>query len=84
LTQEYRKNTDFAFDTATPYIDWVPYGLEPNAGERYSIEYETRPSWIVIDLVNVIRDTLVKSKQPGITWAQLPVKALIRLEYFMP
>lgn len=76
------KNKDFMIDT-TGYINWLPTGLEPTRGERYSVEYLMHPRWICIDLTNVIRDTYVKAKKPGITYQPMPVKAMVRLEFFV-
>ena len=73
---------DFMIDT-TGYINWLPTGLEPTRGERYSVEYLMHPRWICIDLTNVIRDTYVKAKKPGITYQPMPVKAMVRLEFFV-
>jgi len=78
----YEKDKDFSIDTAG-YVNWIPTGLEPQRGETYSIDYLMHPQWIVIDLVNVIRDTLVKTKKPGATYQQMPIRALVRLEYFV-
>jgi hypothetical protein len=81
--REYTFNSDFKIDGETRYIDWSPYLYEPNSGERYSIEYTMNPSWIVIDLTNVIRDTYIKRKLPGVQFQELPVRAVVRLEYFV-
>jgi hypothetical protein len=78
----YTVNIDFEVDPEG-YINWIPTGLEPNRGERYSVDYVMHPRWIVIDLINVLRDTYVKAKKPGITFQPLPVRALIRLEFYV-
>ncbi len=82
VSTTYEKNKDFSIDI-TGYVDWIPTGLEPKSGERYSIEYLMHPRWIVIDMPNVLRDTYVKSKKSGITFQAMPVRAMVRLEFFV-
>jgi hypothetical protein len=82
VTKEYDYGIDFSIDSETGVIDWVLPGNEPNRGEQYSVEYYTHPRWIVIDLTNVLRDTYVKAKRPGSTFTPLPVRAVVRLEFF--
>lgn len=83
VEREYTFEADFKIDGTTRYIDWSPYLYEPNSGEQYSVEYTMNPCWIVIDITNVLRDTYTKSKKPGITFTELPVRAVVRLEYFV-
>ena len=82
-TQEYDYGIDFTFDKVTDKIDWTPPGNEPNRGEQYTVDYFTHPRWIVIDLPNVLRDTFVKSKRAGETFTPMPVRAVIKLEFFV-
>lgn len=82
VSQVYQKDIDFTVDKEG-YINWEGGGLEPNRGERYSVDYTTHPSWLVIDMVNVVRDTLVKRKQPGVAPTQLPLRAMVRLEFYL-
>lgn len=79
----YEKGVDFMLSEEDQSMDWLPTGLEPVRGERYSVEYLLHPRWIVIDLVNVLRDTYVKSKRPGVKFQELPIRALVRLEFFV-
>ena len=83
ISRVYDKNVDFMFDEKSSSIDWVPTGKEPVRGERYTVEYELHPRWICIDLVNVLRDTYVKSKKAGVAFQELPIRALVRLEVFV-
>jgi hypothetical protein len=83
ISTVYQSNVDFTVDSKTSIVTWLPIDNEPNSGERYSIEYMMHPSWIVIDLPNVLRDTYIKHKLPGIGLAELPVRAVVRLEYFV-
>ena len=84
VDKEFDKDVDYRFDAKTNSIDWISIGSsQPERGQRYTVEYLTNPRWIVIDLVNVIRDTYVKAKKPGITFQQLPLRALVRLEFFV-
>lgn len=62
-------------------VKWLPNGNEPKRGVQYTIEYMMHPSWIVIDLINVIRDTYVKKKKSGVSHEVLPVRAVVRLEF---
>lgn len=79
----YEKKIDFIFDEEKAEVNWLPTGKEPLSGYRYSVEYYIHPSWIIVDITNVIRDTLVKSKKPGVTYQPLPQRATCRLEYFV-
>jgi hypothetical protein len=81
IEKVYVKNVDFVYNTDNQSIDWI--SEQPNTGIRYSVEYELHPRWICIDLINVLRDTQVKRKQPGIKHQPMPVRALIRLEFFV-
>jgi hypothetical protein len=83
IKEEYIAGKDFKFDPNSFEIEWLEGGLRPNTGDRYSLGYEMPPRWIVIDIINVLRDTQVKAKHPGITFTELPVRALVRLEYFI-
>lgn len=83
INKTYLENVDFIFNKLSYDIEWITNGSEPVTGERYSIEYTMRPRWIVIDIVNVIRDTYVKSKKAGITFTELPLRALVRLEWMV-
>ncbi len=84
VSTEYFEGIDYVVDYDNSVIDWSPGGShEPNRGERYSVDYFVHPRWIVIELVNVIRDTYVKSKKPGITFQEMPVKTMVRLEWFV-
>lgn len=83
IEKEYTSGRDFTFDGVTNRIDWIDVGSDqPKLGEQYTLEYNIHPSWICIDLVNVVRDTYVKQKRPGITHIELPVRAVVRLEFF--
>jgi len=83
VSKQYDYGIDFSIDSATNVINWMAPGNEPDRGEQYSVEYFTHPRWIVIDLPNVIRDTYVKRKKPGSTYTPMPVRAVIRLEFFV-
>ncbi len=83
VTQVYDYGIDFTVDGETGVIDWAVPGNEPARGEQYSVEYLMHPRWIVIDLPNVLRDTYVKTKKPGSTHTAMPVKAVVRLEFFV-
>jgi hypothetical protein len=82
LETVYENGVDYTLDKNVG-VSWVPGGQEPPTGERVSISYLMHPSWIVMDLTNVIRDTYVKSKRPGLTFQQLPQRATVKLEYFV-
>lgn len=83
VTKVYTEGIDFIFDYKLGLLNWIPTGYEPMTGDQYSVDYFMHPSWIVIDIPNVIRDTMVKRKQPGVSHTQLPMKAIVRLEYFV-
>lgn len=81
---EYLENVDYVVDNQKGLIDWSPGAShEPLRGERYTVDYMINPRWIVIDLINVIRDTYVKRKKPGIVFQEMPVRAMVRLEWFV-
>ena len=82
ITTVYKANIDFKLNEADSTIEWGLGGLEPVVGEQYSVEYILHPKWIVIDLVNVLRDTQVKYKKPGVQFQEMPVRAMVRLEFF--
>jgi len=79
----YTNKQDFIFDTNAGVINWLPTGHEPPAGEKYTVEYLMHPSWIVIDATNIIRDTMVKTKNPALSFQELPQRVTVRLEYFV-
>jgi hypothetical protein len=83
VSQQYDYGIDFTYNGTTNEIDWILPGNEPNRGEQYSIEYFMHPRWIVIDLTNVLRDTYVKRKKPGDTFTAMPIRAVVRLEFFV-
>jgi len=82
VAQVYQKDVDFTVDPAG-YINWEGGGLEPNRGERYSVDYTMHPPFIVIDMLNVIRDTIAKVKKPGVAPTSLPVRVLCKLEFYV-
>ena len=84
VEEKYEPKIDYVFNKEKWVIDWIPTGKEPEVGKRYSVEYKMHPSWIIIDHTNIIRDTYVKSKKPGITFQPLPQRVVVRLEYFVP
>lgn len=65
------------------YIDWSGSSNQPMRGEKYTIDYLIHPRFICIDLVNVLRDTQIKHKNPGIAFTEMPVRAVVRLEWFV-
>lgn len=81
VSKEYIKDVDYTIESYS--IKWLPNGNEPRRSEMYSVDYTTHPRWIVIDLVNVLRDTYVKSKRAGVSFEILPVRAVVRLEFFV-
>lgn len=84
VTTEYLQDIDYVVNNSEGVVDWSPgAGHEPLRGQRYTLDYMINPRWIVIDLINVVRDTYVKTKKPGITFQELPVRAMIRLEWFV-
>jgi len=82
VLQAYTPAVDFTLDT-NGYIDWIGGNNQPRTGDQYTVDYYTHPQWICIDLINVVRDTWVKSKKPGITFLQMPTRAMIRLEFYI-
>jgi hypothetical protein len=82
LTREYVPKIDFDYDPNSYEINWLPTGYEPNSGTRYSVEYYTHPRWIAIQLYP-IRDTFVKRKKPTPAFQQMPVRAMVRLEWMV-
>jgi hypothetical protein len=90
LNKIYVQGEDFKFDKMSFQIEWIPGGNQPNTGVTYTIDYMTHPRWICIDLMP-IRDTYVKSagaagtatKNPHAVFTQLPVRASVRLEWFI-
>lgn len=81
VTQKYKNGIDFTFEGGG--IKWISGEIAPPVGEQYTVDYYTHPRWIVIDVPNIVRDTFVKSKLPGITFLQLPVRAMVRLEFYV-
>jgi len=80
VKEEFAEGLNFKFDEVNKSIEWL--SDEPMRGTRYTVDYLCHPVWLVIDLINVLRDTLVKSKKPGVTFTELPVRALVKLEFF--
>lgn len=82
LDKEYKNGIDFIVNDDKK-IEWIEGGESPKIGSKYSIDYELHPSWIVIDMVNLVRDAMVKQKRPGVQFTRLPQRAMVRLEYFV-
>jgi hypothetical protein len=83
LDREYVEEVDFTYDVNSFEIQWIPGGKEPNTGTTYSVEYLTHPRWIVKEMPNIMRDTYVKRKKPNPTFIQLPIRAVVQLEWFV-
>lgn len=65
-------------------IDWTrgdARGTAPISGQRYSMQYQGRPSYIVTDIPYSFRDTTVKLKNPAPVFTELPRRAICKLEY---
>jgi hypothetical protein len=82
VEKEYYPAVDFTMDT-TGFIEWISGSNQPRTGDQFTVDYYSNPRWIVIDLINIVRDTFVKSKRPGVTFLQLPVRSMVRLEYYV-
>lgn len=82
VEREYQTAVDYTVDTEG-FIEWMNGEDQPRTGAQYTVDYYTHPRWICIDLINVMRDTYIKSKKPGITFLELPVRAMVRLEYYV-
>lgn len=52
-----------------------------SSGQGISIRYYCNPVWIVKDNGNFIRDTFVTFQQPSDLFTNLPVRALMKLEF---
>ena len=85
LTQEYRGGRDFSI-TADGELEWIATGAGPPAPKaRLSLAALIHPVWIVMEHVNVIRDTLVsfKAKTKGDEYRRLPVGAMCKLDFLV-
>jgi hypothetical protein len=58
--------------------DEEPVTKEPAS---YSIRYLTRPRYLVLGFPNIVRTTQVKAKQTFVSTFELPVRAMIKLEF---
>jgi hypothetical protein len=47
---------------------------------KFSIRYLACPSWLILNMPHLSRGTMTKYKSPDITYQQLPVQCLIKLE----
>lgn len=83
LTTRYSPDEDFTVEQGK--VQWVT-GRAPAAGTRLVAHYLTYPHWVVIEHPHATRMTLSKYKRkttitPQGDPVQLPVQALIRLEW---
>lgn len=65
-------------------LDWLPgdaRGTAPKPGEAYALTYYCNPRYVVVDLPNAVRDTMVGFKLPDPVHVPLPVETLVRLDY---
>jgi hypothetical protein len=81
---ELVEDVDF---TVTPAgeLDWAPgdaAGTAPGLDEQYALTYWTRPSYIVVNLPYVHRETYLMERRLSAELAHLPVKADCALEYY--
>jgi hypothetical protein len=83
ITTPFEIGKDYMLSESDQSIDWKPTGNAPVRGERYSVEYLLHPRWICISPVNVLRDTYTKSKKAGITFTELPIRVMAKLEFFV-
>lgn len=75
------------FDIEDGKIDWSrgeSLGTAPTVGQRYSIQYTGRPSYIVFDFPFTFRDTHIKQKYESPEFVQMLRRAVVKLEYLGP
>lgn len=85
LTQEYREGRDIGI-TADGELEWLITGAgPPAAGTRLSLACLIHPVWVVMEHVNVIRDTLVsfKAKTKADEYRRLPVQTILKLDFLV-
>jgi len=85
--------TSTAKNTVTPLVQGTDYTLGTDGkitwvtetvsteGQAVSFRYMTRPTWIVMDTPNYIRDTFVKFNNPTDEFQMMPVRFMIKLEF---
>jgi hypothetical protein len=70
-------DVDFRVSADGSSIEW-PDVNQPDAGSFYSVSYEYRPRYVVLDLVHHHRDSTVEGQH-----FQFPVQAVARLDYLI-
>lgn len=79
--QSLVQNTDFSVNS-TGEITWISStGLGLSNGQGVAFRYYYNPVWIVINMINYVRDTQVANFMPQPTFENLPVRCLMRLDY---
>ena len=80
---ELVEGTDFQIN-ASGQIDWTigdALNTAPTSDQRFSVSYYCHPVYVVIDIPNVLRDTIRKTKAPTAVFQDLPVQCLAKLDF---
>lgn len=75
-TKQLQLDTDF-----TIYNEQIVWGRSVSEGTVLTIRYITYPVWLVLDFPNVLRGTFVKFKSTTVNYTELPLRAMIKLEW---
>jgi len=73
----FTADSDFTIDS-NGAITWLATTGIPDNGDYYSVSYEYRPRYIVLDLLHQHRDSTVQG-----THYQFPVQAMIKLDFLI-
>lgn len=75
--------TDYTLN-ADGSITWLPSGNPPSPSEFFSIVYQYHPSYMVVELVNDIRDTFVKDPGTGHEmYRRMPQRAMVKRSHLV-
>lgn len=69
-------DTDYQVSSDGTSIQW--YGNQPDAGSWYTVGYDYRPRYVVLDLVHQHRDSTVEGQH-----YQFPMQAVAKLDYLV-
>jgi hypothetical protein len=72
---------DYDYEVKDGKINWILGRSKPIEGEFYSVSYRMHPTWLVLSITNVVRDTHIKFRNPAPQHHRLPVRAVCKLEY---
>ena len=78
----YTEVTDFTINDTTGELEWIT-GQGPAEDVYYSVIYECRPIYIVLDMLHHVRDSNVLKGTGTAERAQFPIQAVCKLDFLI-